>query len=250
MLPVLQIGSLAIQTYPLTLLLAGWAALAFAAWAARRVGLDSDHIYNTGLYGLVGGVLAARFAHVIAYWPAYRSQPLEIFGFNTTAFLPWPGVIAALAIVGWYIYRHRLSLARMLDAFAPGLLIGLAVAALGALLTGRNPGAAADLPWSVVLWGVRRHPVQVYEALGLLAVAAFVLAKMRRIRPGVAFFMALLGWGLVRWLIEAFRSPDVSAMLVGGLRLAQVIGLAVALLGMIGLRYLATRNENHPPLMP
>ena len=94
MLPVIQLGPLSLPTYPLALLLAVWAALAVGAWAARREGLDGDYIYNAGLYGLVTGLVTARLAHVIVYWDAYRTQLLEIFGFNQRAFLPWPGVIA------------------------------------------------------------------------------------------------------------------------------------------------------------
>ncbi|MGE5602265.1 MAG: prolipoprotein diacylglyceryl transferase [Nitrososphaerales archaeon] len=248
MLPVLQLGPFAIQTYPLALVLAGWVALAIGARAARAMGVDGDHVYNAGLYGLAGGVLAARLAHVIAFWPAYRSQPLEIVGLNTTAFLVRPGVIAGLAVAGWYLYRRRLPLVILLDAFAPGLLVGLAIANIGALLAGRNPGAPTDLPWAVVLWGVRRHPVQVYEALGLLAVALFVLSVIRAGgRSGFPALIALLGWGLVEWLVEAFRAAEVTSTLPGGLRLGQVLGLAVALVALIGLRHLATRDQDQPP---
>lgn len=247
MLPVLQIGPLSIQTYPLAVILAGWAALAAGARAAKARGLDGDHLYNAGLYGFVGGVIAARFAHVISFWPAYRSQPLEIFGFNTTAFLLWPGVIAAAAVAGYYVYRHQLPLALMLDAFAPGLLVGLAIAAIGALLAGRNAGAAADLPWAVDLWGVRRHPVQAYEALGLILVAAVALRRLKTengrlkigVRGGAPALIALLGYGLVKWFVEAFRAPEVTATILGGVRLDQVIGLALALVALAGLSRLA-----------
>lgn len=255
MLPVLQIGPLAIQTYPLALVLAGWAALAIGARAAQRAGIDGDHIYNAGLYGLLAGILVARFSHVIAFWSAYRAQPLEIFGFNTTAFLLWPGVVAGLAVAGWYVYRRRLPLLPLLDAFAPGLLVGLAIGAVGALLTGRDPGAQTGAPWSVLLWGVRRHPVQAYEAIGLLAAALFVLLMMRsKTRQGAIALTALLGWGLVEWFVGAFRSPEVTSTLFGGLRLVQVIGLLVALLALLGLRVLrpsgrSSHDEDQPPLI-
>ena len=109
MLPVLQLGPFAIQTYPLALVLAGWLALAVGARAAKWLGLDGDHIYNAGLYGLLAGIIAGRLAHVLAFWPAYRSQPLEIFGFNTTAFLLWPAICGAVAVAGWYIYSTYIS---------------------------------------------------------------------------------------------------------------------------------------------
>jgi len=237
MLPILQLGPLAIPTYPLALVLAVWAALAIGAWAAQRIGIDGDHVYNAGLYGLVAGLVAARLGHVIAYWDAYRRQLLEIFGFNTRAFLLGPGMVAALAVAGWYIYRHRLSLAKMLDAFAPGVLVGIAIAQVGALLAGLNPGAPADLPWAVNLWGVLRHPSQAYEALTALAVAGLTLWMIARgSRPAAAALVALCGYGLSRWLLEPFRAE--SATILGGLRLAQVLGLAAALIALWGLRRL------------
>lgn len=243
MFPVLQIGPLSIQTYPLTLLLAGWLALEVGARAARRLGLEGDHVYNAGLYGLVGGVIAARFGHVIAYWPAYRAQPLEIFGFNTRAFVLWPGLLAALAVAGWYIYRHRLPLAALLDAAAPGALVGLAVADIGALLAGRNLGAPATLPWSVDVWGVARHPSPIYEALAALLVAALVLHVLRRRdRPGAPALLAVLGYGLSRWLLEPFRALEASPTLLGGLRLAQVLGLAAALIALWALQRIAASS--------
>jgi phosphatidylglycerol:prolipoprotein diacylglycerol transferase len=240
MLPVLQLGPFALQTYPLALILAGWVALSVAARAAKRLGLDPDHVHNAGLYGFIAAVVGGRLAHVLTYWPAYRTQPLEIFGFNTTAFLLWPAIIAGLAIIGWYIYRHLLPLVTMLDAFAPGLLVGLAIAALGAFLAGRNPGSPSALPWAVDQWGVLRHPVQLYEALALLAVAALVWQMLRRgARSGAPFLAALAGYGLVIWFVEAFRAAETAATMAGGFRTAQVIGLALALAALLGCRALA-----------
>ena len=240
MLPVLQIGPLAIPIYPLSLLLAIWAALAAGAWAAGREGIAGDHIYNAGLYALAAGLIAGRLAHVAVYWPAYRPQPLEIIGLNSRAFLAWPGLIAALVVALWYALRHRLAWGALLDAVAPGILIGLAIASIGALLSGRALGAPADLPWSVTLWGVPRHPIQIYEAVPYLAVAGIVLAAIRRAKtrtpqaqPGTPAWLALLGFGLIHWLLEPFRAD--STLMLGSLRAAQVFGLLLALCALWAL---------------
>lgn len=243
MLPVLQIGPVAIQTYPLALVLAGWIALEVGARVARRTGLDGDHVYNAGLYGLLAGVLGARLGHVVAYWPAYRSQPLEVFGFNTHAFLLWPGILGAMAVVSWYLYRRRLPAATMLDALAPGLAAGVGIAQVGALLAGRNPGAPTNLPWAVNLWGVARHPSQVYEALAVLLVLTVVgIALRRRAAAGTAAWLALLGYGLSLWLLEPFRAESVTVL--GGLRAPQLWGLVAALVALRGLRHLAMPRKS------
>jgi phosphatidylglycerol---prolipoprotein diacylglyceryl transferase len=235
MLPTLQIGPLNLQTYPLALLLGCWVALAVGAWAARQTGLDGDHIYNAGIYGLLAGLVAGRLAHVAAYWTAYRDQPLEIIGLNAGAFLVWPAVVAALAGAGWYVYRHKLPVAAVLDAFAPGLLVGLAIFDLGALLAGQTLGAPAALPWAISIWGVTRHPVQVYEALAaLIAAGATIWVLRMHRRPGTAAWVALLGYGLSRWLLEPFRAESILAP--GGFRAMQLLGLAAVLVALWALR--------------
>ena len=125
----------------------------------------------------------------------------------------------------------------MLDAIAPGVLVGIAIVDVAALLTGRNVGLPAPqgVPWAVSLWGVPRHPVQLYEALAALAVAGLVLWMIARgSRPGAAALVALCGYGLSRWLLEPFRAPEASVTVLGGLRLAQVVGLAVAADRVVG----------------
>jgi prolipoprotein diacylglyceryltransferase len=235
MLPILQIGPLALPTHPLSLLLAFWVGLAISARVARRLDVDGDAIWNAGLAGLLAMVIAGRLAHVVAFWPAYRLQSIEIVGMNNQAFLWAPGGVAGLLVAAWYIHRRRLPWSRVLDAATPGALVGLVVANLGALLAGNGAGAASELPWAVDLWGVRRHPVQIYAALGELITLGAVLWALRKpVQPGVAALVGLLGWGLTNLLIEPFRVE--SATLAAGLRTWQVAGLAAALAAMWGLR--------------
>jgi phosphatidylglycerol:prolipoprotein diacylglycerol transferase len=234
-LPILQLGPLALPTYPISLLVAFWVGLALSARAASRLGMDGDHVWNAGLYGLLATIVVGRLAHAIEFWPAYVMQPLDIIGLNAQAFLWGPGLSAGVIVAAWYIYRHKLPWATVLDAAAPGVLVGLVIANLGALLAGNDVGAPANLPWAVNLWGVSRHPVQIYAALGELITLAVVLHALREpSRPGTAALLSLLGWGLTTWLIEPFRAE--SAAVMAGIRLWQVIGLGAALVALWVLR--------------
>jgi phosphatidylglycerol---prolipoprotein diacylglyceryl transferase len=242
LLPVLQIGPLALPIYPLSLLLAIWAALAVGAWAARRQGIAGDHIYNAGLYGIIAALVIARLAHVTAFWPAYRTHPLEIVGFQTRALLWWPGLVAALVVAGWYIRRHRLPWARVADAGALGALVGVSIACLGAFLAGRGLGAPTKLSWGISTWDMPRHPFQLYWMLATLATAglvAWVLSRQRQ--PGAAALAALAGCGLAVLLIEPARADSLTT--VGGLRVAQLLGLAAVILVLWRLR---TRSKPSP----
>lgn len=235
MLPILQIGPLAVPTYPLALLMAFWTALEVGSRMARRSGLDGDHLYNAGLFGALALIAVGRLAHVIAYWPAYRLQPAEIVGLNSQAFLWGPGAVAGVLAAMWYVHRHRLPWPAVADAAAAGALAGLILAQVGALLAGAAPGAATDLPWAATLWGVRRHPVQLYVALAAaLTLAAVWWATRRGLRSGTAAAMALFGWGATTWLVEPFRAESMA--ILAGLRLMQIIGWAAALAALWLLR--------------
>jgi phosphatidylglycerol:prolipoprotein diacylglycerol transferase len=236
---VIQVGPLALPVFPLAVLLGGWLGLEISARLARRLGLNGDHIYNSVFFALAAGLVTARLAHVVFFWPAYRTQPLEIIGLNTRAFLIGPGLIAAAAAWAWYVYRRRLPGRKMLDALAPGALIALAVASIGAFIAGRNAGAPSDLPWAVTQWGVSRHPVQLYEAAAYLTFAYLAARYASPLRsspppPLRSFLFALLGYGLTRWLFEPFHVE--SATMAGGVLTAQVAGLALALAAVWLLR--------------
>jgi phosphatidylglycerol:prolipoprotein diacylglycerol transferase len=242
MLPVLQVGPLALPTFPLSLLLAVWAALATGAWAARRLGLAGDHIYNAGLYGLIAAVVVARLAHVVAFWSVYRAQPLEIVGINTRAFIWWPGLLAAVMVVGWYIRRHHLPWVTVADAGALGTLVGISAACLGAFLAGSGQGVPTGLPWGISTWDVPRHPFQLYWMLAALAASALVAwVLVRQKRPGAAALTALAACGLIALLIEPTRADSRTTL--GGLRVVQLLGLAAVVLALRGLH---KRSEEAP----
>jgi phosphatidylglycerol:prolipoprotein diacylglycerol transferase len=96
--------------------------------------------------------------------------------------------------------------------------------ALSHLASGDAYGSPANLPWSLDLWGVRRHPAQVYEAL----IAALILGYLwpgrkfvDELKPGVYFLYFVTFTSAARLILEGFRGD--SALLPGGLRTAQVI---------------------------
>ncbi len=234
-MPVIQLGRLALPVYPLALMFGLWLGMEAGARAARRRGLDGDHVYNAVLFALAAGLVVGRLAHVVAFWPAYRAQPLEIIGLNTRAFLLWPGALAAAAMLIIYIQRRMLPWPAMLDALAFGALVALGVAHLGAFIAGRSLGAPSTLPWAVTQWNVARHPVQLYLALAALAGAVIVWRLFAQGRaPGTPALAAVLIYGTAHWFFEPFHAGG--PILPGGFRLGQVLGLGVVLLALWLLR--------------
>ena len=240
MYPVIPLGPLRLEARPLLLLIALWAFMEIGAREAHRRGLDGDHVYDAVLYGLVASALAGRVAHVLLYWSAYRSDPVQILSLNPNALVTSVVIAVALVIIAAYLWHYRLPVARLADALAPALLVGLVLMSIADFMSGRAYGVPADLPWAISLWGARRHPTQVYQLLATLAVLVFIWRARARSWPDGS--LALWGWlGIsASWLfVDAFRAG--SALLPGGFRAAQMIDLGGMLLALGLLWWLHTR---------
>lgn len=242
MLPTLLLGSVAIPTYPFFLLLALWAGMWLAALQARRLGLDGDHVYNAGLYGLLAGVIGARLWFVLSHWNNYAGDLSQALSLSRNALSPLEGVIIAGLVVLIYVQRQNVPLAVFLDALAPGLVAALVITHIGAFLGGEALGAPAAVPWAVEMGGTLRHPIQLYEAaLGLVIGIILYVGRGWRPWPGFYFWLVVALYSLGRLLLEIFRAQP--ALLGAGILTVQVAALAVLVVTLSVMAYNFTRNR-------
>ena len=184
---------------------------------------------------LTGGVtlLGARLWYALSHWSSYQSNPAALFATSTDTLALGEGALLGLVAGLIYLKRERVPLMRVADAFTPGLLVAFGLASLGALLSGDAYGAPADLPWSIDLWGARRHPSQAYELVLALIVLAIWLKRLRDLPASFTFLAATALYASGRVFIEAFRGD--SLLIAGGIRAMQVAWLAIALLSAMAM---------------
>lgn len=227
MMPNLNFGGFTVQTYGLLLIIAVLAGLSLSAREARRLELDDNQVYNLGFYALLATILGARLVYVASHWSAYNGSLLSALSLTPTA-LAWPeGALIGGLIVVVYWSRRQLPVGVTLDAIAPGLTLALAVVSLGAFLDGSALGEPTTLPWGVFLWDEVRHPVQLYEGAALLVILVLLLRRKARGFAGHTFVLFIALYAGSRWFLDAFRAD--TPVLTGGVRLVQVIALAIML---------------------
>jgi phosphatidylglycerol:prolipoprotein diacylglycerol transferase len=236
MYPILLIGSVAIPTYPLLWLVAFWAGMWLAARRAIHLGLDGDHIYNAGLYGFLAGVLGARLWFVLAHWENYASDLTQAFSLSRSALSVGEGFVIAGLVVLIYLQRNSVPLGLFFDATAPGLTLAIIIGNIGAFLGGEALGMPSNLPWSIELAGISRHPVQLYEAIaGLVILGILYLSRKWRPWPGFYFWLFVALYGTTRLLLEVFRAHPY---LIGDHYLAvQVIALGAIVVALAIMAY-------------
>jgi phosphatidylglycerol:prolipoprotein diacylglycerol transferase len=236
MLPIVLIGPIALPTYPLLLLAGLWAGMALAAYRARQLGLNGDHVYNAGLYGLIAGIIGARLWFVLAHWENYAPDLTQAFSLSRSALSTGEGVIIAGLVVLIYLQRHNVPLGTFFDAVAPGLALMIVIGNLGALLGGVALGLPADLPWAVEIGGVARHPVQLYEAIAALSILVVLFyGRAWRPWPGFQFWLFVALYGLSRLLLEIFRAK--SYLIGDGYLAGQIVALAAVVVALAVMAY-------------
>lgn len=234
MFPTLQLGPLAMPVGPVLLLLGVWLGLWLAEREADRVRLNRDTISALALVGLTAGVVGARLAYAALHLSAYIADPLSLISNNLTSFSIPAGWLVGVSAGLWYGRREHLPLRRTLDALAPLLLTLSGGLALAQLANGDGFGAPAQVPWSLYLWGEARHPTQIYALLatGVVTIAWWLWGRTGF--AGFAFLLCLAGLAADVIIVEAFRGD--SALLTGGWRAAQVVGLVVLAGALIQMR--------------
>jgi phosphatidylglycerol:prolipoprotein diacylglycerol transferase len=243
MLPILQIGRVAIQIPGLLSLAGVWFGISAVDRQAVRLQLPASSIQNMVLVGLVAGIIGARLGYAARFVSAYAQDPIGLVALQPATLSPEAGLLVGLVACWIYGGRRRLPFWRTLDVLAPGLAVFALFAGLSHLASGNAFGAPANVPWAIELWGTLRHPSQVYEILAAALVLIAILQAGRHVPfPGFVFLLWVVLACLSRLLLETFRGDSV--LILGGLRAAQVFALGVLLAALVLMRKNVTTQRH------
>ncbi len=228
-----SIEAFEVRWYGIMVVLAVVAVIAIALLEARRVGMSTEHIYNVGLWAIIGGIVVSRLFHVIDKWDYYVAHPEQIIRFE--GLTVYGAVIGAALAVLIYAWVKKLSFWQIGDIAAPGALVGQAIGRIGCLINGCCYGLPTSLPWGLVYTypgsyapiGEAIHPAPIYHLLWNLMAFAIIWPLRTRLKPVGSVFLAYLA---------LYAAGDLSIRFVRegepflfGMQQAQLIGIAILL---------------------
>lgn len=249
MYPLVRIGPFSLSSGGLLLLIAAMIGSSLAGRIARargtgNLGQQADNLFYPVA---IGAVIGARLWYGIFNWDLFGRTPRLFWALRVESFA-WPGALLGGLLLGYLWSRWRgYDIAQVADVAALTLPVPQAVASLGLLLSGEAFGMPTSLPWGVSLFGVARHPTQIYLVLASLGTLVVLVRLARRSLPPGTLMIVYLGLqGLTLLLIEWLRAD--SLLLPGGFRAGQVFGLVLLLWSLWWLRQRAPQAE--PDAMP
>jgi phosphatidylglycerol:prolipoprotein diacylglycerol transferase len=239
-------------TYLVAFTLFYWLAGVRASRAPfAQVGWTRRDVEDILFYGVLGVVIGGRLGYVLFYKPGYYlANPLEVFAVWKGGMAFHGGLLGVIAALALFARMRGRSFLEVADLVAPCVPLGLASGRIGNFINGELWGRAADasLPWAMVFpqsgSDLPRHPSQLYQ-FALEGVLLFALLwwfasregqrpLARGARPawGRVSGAFLMGYGVLRFVVEFFREPDSFLGLLSlGLSMGQWLCVPMVALG-------------------
>ncbi|MBS3968985.1 MAG: prolipoprotein diacylglyceryl transferase [Clostridia bacterium] len=236
-----EIGPIAVRWYGILISTGVALGILLAYKECIRQGIDPDYILTISIFALPAAFIGARLYYVIFRWGEYyRFHPEEIIAIWHGGLAIHGGVIGGV-LAGYFVVRkYKLNFWKMADIVAPSIILGQAIGRWGNYFNQEAYGYPTDLPWAMFIDGAYRHPTFLYEFIWNMGVFAYLI--FRRYQPGVKqgelFTSYFILYSLGRIVIESFRTDS---LMIGPLRVAQVISLGLIAVGVLIL-YFKVRN--------
>ncbi|GKT07914.1 prolipoprotein diacylglyceryl transferase [Desulforhabdus sp. TSK] len=210
---------------------------------AREIGLVGVVAQDLIFYLAIGLIVGARLGYVLFYqynnYAAYLKNPVEIIA-TWHGGMSFHGGLLGAALAGWIFCRRRkLPFPAVADSVFVTVPIGLGLGRLGNFINGELWGRTTNVPWAMIFpdgGPLPRHPSQLYESLGegLLLFILLWRLRQRRFRDGMMVVFFLVFYGIIRFIIEFFREPDVQlGFLATFFTMGQLLCLAMILAGIL-----------------
>ena len=185
------------------------------------------------------------------------SEPIVFLQNLGSGFEFFGGIATGILFFIWFTRKHNLPGVTVLDLIVPSIPLAHAFGRLGCFMAGCCYGKSCALPWAVTFTDphtlapmhVPLHPTQLYELILLVVLTVFLLTGEKIITrvPGRMVSIYILGYTVIRFVVEHFRGDDRGT--IPGIHLTgtQIISILIAFgalfwLWFVNRRYYSQQN--------
>ncbi|WZL74728.1 prolipoprotein diacylglyceryl transferase [Clostridiaceae bacterium 35-E11] len=191
---------------------------------AKQRNISEDRVLDLLLIAIPAAIIGARTYYVIFNWEYYAGDIMSMINIRQGGLAIHGSVIAGATVGYIYCKYHRISFWKMADICAPSIILGQAIGRWGNFINQEAYGRPTNLPWGIMVDGVKVHPTFLYESVWNFAVFVFLLwyEKNKKFEGELFLFYAAL-YSIARFFIEGLR---IDSLMLGSFRVAQLVSLA------------------------
>lgn len=233
------IAGIEIRWYGILIAAAMMLAVIISARRAPEHGITDEDVLDIALWMLPIGVIGARVYYVLFNLDMYHTFG-EALNIRNGGLAIHGGLIFGMATVFAVCRRKKISALDTLDLFIPSVALAQSIGRWGNFFNGEAHGGPTDLPWGIIVDGVKVHPTFLYESIWCFFLFFFLMWWDRNRRKGYGQTLAMYGilYSVERFFVEALRTDS---LMIGPFKQAQVISICAVIASVILYRY-SSRN--------
>ncbi len=237
-----------------------------AYYEAKRTGQKVDDYIDYTLFGIIGGIICARIYYVIFEWDYYSKNLSQIVNLRGGGIAIYGGIIGAALVAVIFCKIKKIKFFKFADTAVLGLITGQIIGRWGNFFNREAFGSYTDglfamqIPMSdiggnvvvseamkVMVNGVEYVQVQptfLYESvLNLVLLILLIVFRDRKKFYGETFCRYLMGYGVIRFIIEGFRTDQLR---IGSIAVSQVLSAVLFVAALAFVVFMRTKLKGQP----
>lgn len=235
------IGGIHIPFFGVMIALGFIIAFLVIRYEAEEQHISADKMIDLSTWALLGGIVGGRIGYVLFYnFSFYIEHPIEIFKIYNGGLSIHGGIIGgAVAVINFLKRNREISLLQVADIVAPALILGQGIGRIGCDVYGK----IMEQPqiWGVMVNGMTLHPAQGYEFILDYLLFGFLWIWRKKVkRHGEVFGIYLIGFAVIRGIVEVFRN---NPRVFGVVSVSHLLSFALLMIGVFWLAWVKRKGQ-------
>lgn len=245
---LITIGNFTVHGYGLMIAVGIIVAYLLAEYRAKKLGLESKHVFPIAICAVVFGLIGAKVLFWITVLDEIVKNPRMMLDLSD-GFVVYGGIIVGVIAGLVYCKCKKIGFLKYMDLILPSVALAQGFGRIGCFLAGCCYGKETDSAFHVVFTqsqfapnNVQLIPTQLLSSgLDFLHFAVLCLLARRCKKPGLVSACYLICYSVGRFVLEFFRG-DIARGSVGALSTSQFISIFIAIAGVLLLVYCLRRQ--------
>lgn len=240
---LIDLNFIQIRWYSVLILLAFIIGYFLVINRSKKEGISITFMTDLIFYIIIFCILGARLYYCIFNLDYYLKNILDIFKIWEGGLAIHGGIIAGILTIYFYSKNKNINFMKLLDIFAPALVLGQAIGRWGNFFNMEAYGPETTLfnlqklgiPNFIIdgmnINGVYHHPTFLYESIGcsLIFIIIMLIRNLKSVKPGQIASIYLILYGIIRFFIEGLRQDS---LMFFNLRIAQLVSILMIIIGI------------------
>jgi len=240
---LINLGFMEIRWYSVLILIAFIIGYFLVINRSKKQGISITFISDLCFYLIIFCILGARIYYCLFNLDYYSKNLIDIFKIWEGGLAIHGGIIAGILTIYFYLRKKEISLLKLLDIFAPALVLGQAIGRWGnffnseaygpitTLTTLKQLGIPEFIIDGMYIDHAYHHPTFLYESIGclLIFIIIMLIRNLKNIKEGQVTSIYLILYGVIRFLIEGLRQDS---LMFFNLKIAQIVSILMIIIGI------------------